>query len=222
MPTTVGEALERLCQDAVRALPAAGAGVCMMSPAGGVMGVAAASDATSRELEELQFSMGEGPCVDAFALRRPVYEPDLVTPVRSRWPGYAPAACERGVLAVFAFPLQVGDACVGVLDVYRRQTGALSPESTSQALTFADYALHTLLNGHEAAGDDRSPGDLGHALDYRVELYQAQGMTMIDLGVGLDEAMARLRAHAFATERDLGAVARDVITGRLRLEVDHA
>ena len=60
--------------------------------------------------------------------------------------------------------------------------------------------------------------DVNEVLAPRLEVYQAQGMVMVDLGVSLTEAMALLRAHAFTVGRPLGDVARDVVTGRLRLE----
>jgi len=79
-------ALRRLCTAAVKALPACGAGVSLMSDAG-VRGVAAASDVASEHVDELQFTLGEGPCMDAFTSRRPVLEPDLTAGGALRWRG---------------------------------------------------------------------------------------------------------------------------------------
>ena len=45
-------------------------------------------------------------------------------------------------------------------------------------------------------------------------------MVMVDLGVGIEEAMARLRAHSFAEERPIRAVATDIVAGKLTLERD--
>ncbi len=53
-----------------------------------------------------------------------------------------------------------------------------------------------------------------------VEVHQAQGMLMVDLGVNAEEAMARLRAHASANGRTLGDVARDIVAGSLTLDRD--
>ena len=63
---------------------------------GGVRGVAAASDEASERIDELQFELGEGPCMDAFASRRPVLEADLVVGGTARWPLYAAAANNSG------------------------------------------------------------------------------------------------------------------------------
>ena len=209
--------MRRLCRTAARHLPAAGVGVSVLDD-GGVRGIAAASDPISEELEELQFVLGEGPCLDAYATRRPVLESDVRT--GSRWSGYTPAVLERGVRAVFAFPLQVGAARLGVLDVYRTEPGALSPHALAEALSFAELALQTLLDGQERADAGTVEPDLADALEYRSEIYQAQGMIMVDLGVTLTEAMSRLRAHAYAHDRRPGAVARDVVAGRLVLAND--
>src|SRR5690349_6183389 len=94
--------LSRMCLAASDVLPASGVGVSVMSDAG-ALGVAAASDALTRRLGELQFALGEGPCVDAFTDSRPVLVPDLGEPRPDRWPGYAPAATALGVRAVFSF-----------------------------------------------------------------------------------------------------------------------
>jgi AmiR/NasT family two-component response regulator len=61
---------------------------------------------------------------------------------------------------------------------------------------------------------------LDDVLGYRLQIYQAQGMVMVDLQVSLPEAMARLRGHAYAHNRDLSDVARDVVTGKLTLHRD--
>lgn len=217
-PGTAG-ALRRLCTAAVKALPARGAGLSLMSETG-VRGVAAASDAASERIDELQFALGEGPCMDAFTSRRPVLEPDLTASGALRWPVYAPAVLAEGVGAAFAFPLQVGAARLGVLDLYREQPGTLSTEELADALTFADVATTMLLDGQEDAAPGDAAAGLDEALGYRFEIYQAQGMVMVQTGVSLVDALATLRAYAFAHDRDLADVARDVVTRGLRLDED--
>jgi hypothetical protein len=148
-------------------------------------------------------------------------EPDLAGAGSHRWPMYGPRAAELGVGAVFAFPLQVGSVGVGVLDIYRQQAGPLSAEALASGYTFAEVALRLLLQEQADTPGDRAPAGLDDALAYRMEVYQAQGMVMVDLGVKADEAMARLRGHAFATGQDITDVARKVVDGTLRLQRDH-
>lgn len=218
-PGSVGR-LHRLCAVLTRVLPASGIGLSLLTDDNVGGGTVAASDAESRVLEELQFTLGEGPCIDAYASRRPVLEPDLATHGFRRWPGFAPAARQRGVQAVFAFPLQVGAARAGALDVYRDAPGSLTPEALTQAFTFAEVAMGLLVDGQEVADGHADTPELDAVLAHRLEVYQAQGMVMVDLGVHIDEAMARLRGHAYAEGRSISDVSKDIVAGRLRLDRD--
>ncbi|WP_308285840.1 GAF and ANTAR domain-containing protein [Actinoplanes hulinensis] len=202
--------LQKVCADATVALSATGVGVSVMSVGDGHR-MAVASDPATERIEELQFTLGEGPCIDAFAARRPVLIPDLDETVMRRWPVYGPAVHDKGIRAVFAFPLQVGAVRLGALDVLRTQSGRLSRDQIGWAVTFADRAVTTLLDG-------KDDGDLDDAIEHHAHLYQAQGMVMVQLGVSLAEAMARLRAYAYAEDRPLSEVATDVVTRRLRFD----
>jgi GAF domain-containing protein len=207
--------LQRVCRAAAGALTASGAGVSVMT-ADGTRGISAASDPASELVEELQFILGEGPCIDAFTTSRPVLIADLADAATRRWPAYAPAAQEGGLRAVFAFPLQIGAARLGVLDVYRDRAGPLSSDEIACALTFVDVIVDVLLDQHP----DVDAPDATDAVSYRAEFFQAQGMVMVQLGITIGEAMVRLRARAYAEDRPLGDVARDVIAGRLQFAPD--
>ncbi len=212
----VGGWLQRVCRVAERELPASGVGVCLLTEDGEP--ITAAASGCGIVLEELQRSLGEGPGLSAFTSRRLVLVPDLGRTGPTRWPGFAPAAHSHGVLAVFAFPLQAGAARVGSLDVFRGAVGALPERTLALALLFAELALEGLLDvGSTPAGAAELFGD---DLGVRYEVYQAQGMVMVQLHVGAEEAMARLRGHAFAQGQPLTDVAHDVISRRLVLERD--
>jgi hypothetical protein len=213
--------LRRLCSAAGRSLTASGVGVSVMA-GNGIRGVAAVSEPAYEPLEELQFTMGEGPCLEAFDTRQPVLVPDLADGTTRRWPAYAPAALSFGMRAVFAFPLQIGAARLGVLDVFRTEVGALSAEQFRLALTFADAAVGTLLDGQERATPGMAADGLDDVMANRAELFQAQGMVSVQLGVSLTDALARLRAYAYAENRQLGDVARDVVARRLAFESDQS
>ena len=212
--------LRRLCTVLTWVLPASAAGVSLLTEGQVGGGTAAVWGPNSQELEELQFSLGEGPCIDAFTSRRPVLEPDLPGRGVRRWPGYGPAAHDFGVRAVFAIPLQVGAVRLGALDIYREEVGSLSAAALSQAVTFANLAVRLLLHGAHTSADGETVTGVDDVLAYRAEVYQAQGMVMVDLGVSLTKAMARLRGHAYAEELPLSEVARDVVAGTLKLDRD--
>jgi hypothetical protein len=213
---TVG-LLERVCHAAVGTLSASGAGASVITE-DGMRGVCAASDRVSEHVEELQFVLGEGPCVDAFATRRPVLSPDLAAYPMSRWPAYAPAARESGIQAVFAFPLQVGGARLGVMDVFRTRTGPLTADELATALLLADLTVEVVLDHHRH--DGVSPDGLAMDVGNRAQLFQAQGMVMVQLGVSLAEALVRMRAHAYAEDRRLDDVACDIVERTLRFSRD--
>ena len=134
----------------------------------------------------------------------------------ARWPVYAPAVHQAGIRAVFAFPLQVGAAHLGVLDVFRSDAGPLSRDELGQALTFPERAVTQ--NQDEEHGER----DVDEAFEHGAALWQAQGMVMVMLGVTLAEALVRLRAHAYTADRRLSEVAADVVAGRLHFDRDHS
>ncbi|WP_329131211.1 GAF and ANTAR domain-containing protein [Streptomyces sp. NBC_01476] len=206
-----------VCAAMVAALPVDGAGVSAMSPAAGSSYPLCGTDDISRSLEELQLTLGEGPCMDAFALGEAVLSPDLRAPeVRARWPAFTAAAVDSGAGAVFALPLQIGAISPGVLDLYRERPGALDGEHLADAMAFADTATLLLLGGR-AEGPERFRWNLGAD---RAQIDQATGMLTEQLGVGIEEAFLRLRAHAYAQGRRLTDVAADVVYRRLLFTPD--
>ncbi len=105
---------ERLSYHCAAALPIKGVGLALMNDAGH-QGVVAATDGVAKVMEEMQFALGEGPCVDASRHRRPVLQPDLARTAYRNWPRFGPAALEAGIAAIFSFPLQVGAIRLGIL-----------------------------------------------------------------------------------------------------------
>jgi len=211
---------ELLCQDACRQLPVEHAGICVMNEAGTIE-LTVGSDATAVQLEELQLTMGEGPCMDAFESSRIALYPDIGIAGAERWPAYAGGAAEMGVRAMFSFPLRIGGIRFGVLDLFRSEPGSLTEDELTTALHYVDAAvlilLHlqavgTLGDGEPATGLE-TPYEIafqGHA-----ELHQATGMVAVQAGVGLASALVLLRARAFASNRSLADVALDVVQRRL-------
>ena len=219
-----------VCTAAVAALPVGGAGLSAMSRAAASHPLCSTDDISER-LEELQLMLGEGPCVDAFLHGSAVLTPDLLTgELQDRWTVFADAALEAGARAVFALPLQMGAISPGVLDLYADVPTVLDAEELADALAFADLATLLLLDaridetgapaGGALAGGapaDRGFEDLG---GYRAEIDQATGILTVQLGVGIDEAFVRLRAHAYVQGRRLADVAADVVAHRLRFSPD--
>lgn len=180
--------------------------------------VLAATDGRARQLEELQFALGEGPCVEASSSGRPVLQPDLATAGSAQWPRFGAAALDAGVHAIFAFPLRVGATRVGVLDLYRDTPGPLSAADLADALAFADAATVVVLDLQDHDGHGGGSAALTGPIDSQAVIHQATGMITIQLGINLGEALLRLRAHAYATGQTVSAVAADVVNRRLHFD----
>ena len=210
--------LAALCRAAANWLAVDGASVTVVSGPG-VREPLSATGELSARLEELLFTTGEGPGADDFMFGSPMLIPDLEL-VTERWPGFVPAAVAAGARALFAFPLQAGAIRVGVLSLYRAQPGPLTPQQLADALVFGDIALQLLLDS--AAGISGLAGyqPLDGLSGRRAEVYQATGMISVQLGVSLEEALVRLRAHAFAASTPLDDVAGDVVRRLLRFDPD--
>jgi hypothetical protein len=178
-----------------------------------------ATDPTAERLEELQFSLNEGACIEAATTGNPVFVADLRHPTdQARWPVFAASVIEQtDVLALSALPLQWGTTNLGVLDLYRRAPVGLDDAQQRDALAAADTAalmMLTLLTDPDTAenrgGLWLDPGVARHA-----EVHQATGMVMAQLQLSAPDALARMRAYAFTRGRLLVDVARDVVARRL-------
>jgi hypothetical protein len=209
--------VDRVCVAAVALLSLRGAGLSLMVD-GELRGTAGVSDPGIATVQELQLTLGEGPCVDAWIGRVPVLESDLADPAKVRWPAFAQAGVNAGVLGVFAFPLHLGAIRIGVLVLYRDRSGVLSPDELAYGLVLADVATHVLLALQAGAPADVLHEVLASEPSHWAEIHQATGMVTVQLGVSLDEAFVRLRAHAFAEALPLRAVAREIVMRRRHLE----
>jgi hypothetical protein len=171
-----------------------------------------ASDAWVADLGELQYTLGEGPGVEAFFTGGPVLVLDLGAE-QARWPGFGEAALGAGVGTIFAFPLQMGAIRLGTLELFRRQIGGLPASEVADAALLAGLATAALLRDAESAG---------RSATRPVTSYQdvniATGMLAAQLRISLDDAFVRLRAHAYTDNRSLQQVARDVLERRLSLD----
>jgi GAF domain/ANTAR domain len=218
------KAADRLCEACVVLLNIDAAALSLILD-GATTGTLGSSSDSARRLDEVQFTVGEGPCIDSIATRRPVLVVDLVDPDDRRWPAFSPAMLAHQIRAVFALPVVVAGEYIGALDLFRHQPGPLDRDNLGGALVAAEVAgipLLDLLSAdlQAAIGDPASNAwaDL-NALS-RAEVGQATGMLMAQLDIDPAEALVRLRAHAYATGRSATDIARDILDRRLKLESD--
>lgn len=207
-----------LCDRCVEILQVVGAGVSIMS--GRNSGPVCSSSECVRQLEDLQFSLGEGPCHDAYVTGTMVSEPDLANRTSESWPNYTPAALDLGACAIFAFPLQLGVGIVGVLTVYHDVAGMLTDEQDADGRVLA-FMLPAIMSDIQAR-DPQSilAGELTETDAHRAEVHQSSGMTAVQLGIDVDDALVRIRAHAYATNQTVADVAGQILAHRLHLGDD--
>ena len=132
---------------------------------------------------------------------------------------------DHQIRGVFAIPVVLAGEYVGALDLFRAQPGELPGDQLAGAVVAAELAGVPLLDLMDsdlqaAVNDpDSSAWAEFNALS-RTEVSQATGMLVAQLEVEPAEALVRLRAHAYATDRSATDVARDILDRRLRLEAD--
>lgn len=206
-----------LCDVGRRVIGVTGTGIMLFAGEVPVGSVCTASH-VSAVLEELQFTLGEGPCVDAYKLDRPILEPDLAAPAEPRWLGFTGPALEVGVRAIFGFPVGVGAVRLGALNLYVDRPGPLTDDQHADALIFADVAAEYMLAIQSGETGDGLAADLEQGSNFHYVVHQAAGMISAQLGTSIADALVRLRSHAFSIHRPLKDVAADVVRRHLRFE----
>lgn len=176
-----------------------------------------ATDARGRALEDLQFTVGEGPALEALLQGTIVVVADVAdTTTAMRWPMFVPEAIDRGVKSIIAVPIQAGAIKLGVLDCYRELSGPPSPEAQVDALICAEAAMALAVAELESGGYALAELLELEFTEYRAQVHQAVGMVSVQLGIGMADALARLRAHAYANDRRLFDIAEDIVARRYR------
>jgi hypothetical protein len=207
--------MHRLCSLAVDEMTLSGCAVVLMS--GTVpLGTLAGAGRHAATITELQFELGEGPCIQACASGVPVLLPDLAADAGARWPAFGPAAVAAGVRAEFSLPLSVGPRGIGTFDLCRDEPGMLSHQHLADALITADIARDAMLSLQQPPGSV----DMAMLLDTigsdRLVVHQATGMIAAQLDDNMVNGLARLRAAGFESGRSIYDIAQDVVARRVR------
>jgi len=207
----------RLCGGCVEITGVDGAGIMLMSgdiPRGSLC----TTNEVSHLIEELQYTLGEGPCVDAYQQGRVVAEPNLAEPATPRWVAFTPPALDAGVRAVFGFPMRAGAVRLGALNLYRDWSGPLTDDQHADALVLADLAARWVLEAQAGAPLDAVAQELEIGANFHFLVHNAAGILSVQRDISVTEALIRLRAYAFSNDRLLTDVADDIVGHRLRLQ----
>lgn len=156
-----------------RAVPAATTCGITLSEDGHVITVASA-DALARLLDEQQYEVLDGPCLEAIRAARVVVSEDLS--VEKRWDGYPAMAVVHGVRSVLSSPLMVGSSPIGALNLYAVAAGAFTPDSRVAAGQLTALAAATVTAAMRHFDETTLTDHLRSALSSRSVIDQAIGI----------------------------------------------
>lgn len=213
-PYDVEAVLAELNERVTALLDLAGSGVSLLD--GDSLEFVTARTPAAAEVEQVQQEHQQGPCVEAARGGVVVVSSDL-SRESSRWPQVAAVAARHGILAVAGIPLTLGDETVGVLNLYAAQPREWSAEDLAVAGVLADMATTYLINASTLHQRDRLNDQLKQALESRVLIEQAKGITANDRGIDVDAAFQLLRRHARNHNTSLRKVCEAVVTSGLRV-----
>jgi hypothetical protein len=222
-----------ICDTATLRARTDGAALAVLSRSAQSRELIYATDSLAQRLDELQYTIGEGPCFDAYLDDSPQFHPELTsTSKTSQWPTFAADATQLGAHALFAFPIPDGQRPMGVLELYRRSAGTLDAAECAAVEECTATIAHRLVTNWEHYVD--RCGNVEKALDAaattdvalsqaanpftRTQIHIAGGMVAVQLGIDADEGVDRLRAYSYASGRRISCVAADIIARRLTLQ----
>jgi transcriptional regulator with GAF, ATPase, and Fis domain len=209
---TVATTLQRIVDTAALTIDGCdGAGVLLIIRRRIVAG--AWSNELVREIEEMEYEIGEGPCVDAI-WKRPTFESSDLRDEMSLWPTFTARALDAGVESMLAFRLFASEETLGALDLYSHRRGAFDESARAFGTVFAAHAALALAGAQIHARDLAEADGLQEALVTRDVIGQAKGILMATRHVDADAAFDLLRMTSQKRNVKLRALAEQVILSR--------
>jgi GAF domain-containing protein len=167
------------------------------------------------DLDERQYAVGHGPCVDSALAGTTVHIRDMSA--ETRWPAYTPVAADRGAKSSVSIGLPVQRTVIAALNVYSDQVDGFSDEALDIARTFGGYAAVAVAHADMAASAAASASQMRQAMESRAVIEQAKGMLIALHGCTPDEAFDRLVVASQAANRKLRDIAVSMVTGASKL-----
>ena len=201
--------LTELTESLTSVLGLSGSGVTMADEGGRLRFVTAVSQA-SGDLERNQEQQQAGPCRDAFDTGEVV----RVTDVRkesSRWPEFSATAARLSVAGVAGIPMRLADKVIGALNLYSSEAREWTDEDIAVAGVLADVATSYVVNASKLRQQEQLSEQLQQALESRVIIEQAKGITAQQKSVSVDDAYQMIRRHARNNNASLRVVAEAIV-----------
>jgi transcriptional regulator with GAF, ATPase, and Fis domain len=209
----VARTLQRIVDLAVETIDGCeGAGLLIVSR--GKILAGSWSDEAVHAVEQLEYEIGEGPCIDAI-LSEPTFETDLRDQAE-RWPTFVAHAVAAGFESILAFRLFAAEDILGALNLYSRSRGAFDEAARAFGGVYAAHAALALAGAQVHAHDVALVNGLHDALIARDVIGQAKGILMATRHIDAEGAFALLRTTSQELNIKLRVVAEDVaLTGAL-------
>ena len=170
----------------------------------------------SGELERNQEEEQAGPCRDAYDTGEVV----RVTDVRlesARWPEFSATATRLNVAGVAGILMRLAELIIGALNLYAPQPREWSDEDMALAGVLADVATSYPVNASKLRQQEQLSEQLQQALETRILIEQAKGITLQKNAVPIDQAYDVIRSHARSNNASLRAVAEAIVAVGLRV-----
>ena len=207
------ESLTSVAQFGVRAIPGAdGGGLTLLERER--QDTTVATDPLVEEIEDIQYSLGQGPCITAAGTGATVSSGSLGAD--PRWPRFGSRAARLGVHSALSVPLVTADGVVGAMNVYARAKHAFDTRARELGTLFAVPAAVAVQNASVLAQTRRLAIRLQQSLEDRGVVDRAVGILMSRAGGTEAEALNRLRALSQHEHRKLTAVAQSIVDAAVR------
>jgi len=156
------------------------------------------------------------PCRDAYSTGVVV----RVTDVReesARWPEYSASASRLTIAGVAAIPMRLADKVIGALNLYSAEPRAWSDNDMAVGSVLADMATSYLVNASKLRQQEQLSEQLQKALESRVIIEQAKGITSQQRSISLEQAYQRMRGHARSNNASMRVVAQAIVDVGLKV-----
>lgn len=204
---TLGDALLHVSQLACQVAPADMAGITLLvegKPRTGVF-----TDPDAPEIDEAQYSTGQGPCLDAFR-HKEVFRIDS-TAEETRWPDFARECAAHGIASTLSIPIVARDEGLGALNLYSHEPSAFDDTSMTTMESFAAHAAIVLANTQVYWDARELSENLNQAMQSRATIDHAVGIMMASGGRSPEDAFRILVRASQRENRKLRDIAAEIV-----------
>ena len=210
---TMVDTLHRIAALAADAIvPASFCGITMLldgEPRTGVY-----TDPASPEIDQAQYDVGNGPCLDSFRTGEIVRLES--TADEDRWPEFSQACLEHGIMSTISFPMVIDDVPHGALNLYSKQEAAFGSEQIATGRHFAAQAGVVIAYARSYWNARHLSDHLQKAMEHRAEIEQAKGILIGSTGCTPDAAFELLVRQSQHQNRKLRDIAIELVESKIK------